>query len=128
MKKLAIVLVLLLILLSLCSCVREYHFNYEELKENVQKIEIIDFNSDNYEEQTLMVVSESDQDKLLLDLSQLDYYYYLGDPELGAGHCIKLFYKNNEVEIISWRDTSKQGFIKCNREKFDEMIQKYLDN
>lgn len=128
MKKIAIILALLLILLSLCSCVKEYHFDYKELKDTVQKIEIIDFNSTTYEECTLIVVSESDQDRLLLDLSQLEYHYYWGDPELASGHCLKLFYKNNEVEIISWSDTSKQGFIKCNREKFYDMIQKYLGN
>ena len=52
MKKIAVVFVILSILLLLCGC-DTYYFDYENLKETVQKIEIIDYDSFTREERLL---------------------------------------------------------------------------
>lgn len=126
MKKVAIVLAVLLVLFSLCGCENTYHFNYEQLQENVQTIEIIEYNAYTEEESVLLVISEAEQEQLLLDLSQLEYHYFLGAPYLETGKCLKLTYKDNDYEIVSWRGSTKDKRIKCNEKLFEEMIQKYL--
>lgn len=126
MKKVAVALVILLTLISLCGC--KYRFDYEELVKNVQKIEIIDYDSFSKEEKLLTIISKSDHNQFLLDLSQIEYNYFLGDPPTVKGYCIKLIYPNDDYEIITWAGTSKQGFIQCNKSLFDEMLQKYYSD
>lgn len=127
MKKIAVVFVILSILLLLCGC-DTYYFDYENLKETVQKIEIIDYDSFTREERLLKVLVESDRNQFLLELSQIEYHFFLGDPPTTKGYAIKLYYKNNDCEIITWAGTTKQGFIKCDKELFEEMLREYYPN
>lgn len=127
MKKIAVVFVILSILLLLCGC-DTYYFDYENLKETVQKIEIIDYDSFTREERLLKVLVESDRNQFLLELSQIEYHFFLGDPPTTKGYAIKLNYKNNDCEIITWAGTTKQGFIKCDKELFEEMLREYYPN
>ncbi len=120
-----IVLVVLLILSSLCGCNDSYYFDYEDLKEKVQKIEIIDYNVNTQEEKLLTTIPESNQDQFLRDLSEIRYNFFLGAPSLVTGPCVKLIYKNNDYEIITWGGTSKDGRIQCPKEVFEEMLKKY---
>lgn len=126
MKKVAVALVILLTLISLCGC--KYRFDYEELVKNVQKIEIIEYNSETEEEKLLTTIAESVQKELLLDLSELDYSYFYGPPKWPDGRCIKLIYTNDSFEIISWYGTTKKQLIKCNQISFEEMLQKYYSD
>ncbi len=125
MKKLiALCLMLTLVLVSLTAC-DPYYFDYDDLKAKVQMIEIIDYNADTQEEKLLTVISESDQDQFLRDLSEIKYNFFYGPPALAMGPCIKLIYKNNDYEIITWAGSSKQLIINCPKEEFEEMLKKY---
>ena len=126
MKKVAVVLILLLTLVSLCGC--KYRFDYEELVKNVQKIEIIEYNSETEEEKLLTTIAESVQKELLLDLSELDYSYFYGPPARPDGRCIKLIYYNDSFEIVSWYGTTKNRLINCNQISFEEMLRKYYSD
>ena len=128
MKKAAITLALLLVLVSLCGCKNEYHFDYEDLKEKVQKVEIVEYNSDTEEETLLSTISSSNQDQFLLDLSRLEYHFIWGTPIDPDGVCLKLIFKNGDSEIIGWCGTTKHKLILCNQEEFDTLVQNYLAN
>ena len=125
-KALLMVIIVVLMLFSLCGCFDPYYFDYEDLKEKVQKIEIIDYDSDTQEEVLLVAISETEQDQLLLRLSELEYHYVLGDPLSPKGTCVKLNYKNNECEIISYAGSTHNGFIQCDKTLFEGMLKKYL--
>ena len=126
MKKIAVVFMILLMLLSLCSC-STYYFDYENLKGTVQKIEIIDYDSFTREERLLTVIAESDRNQFLMELSQIEYHFFLGDPPTTKGYAIKLIYQDDD-EIVTWAGTTKQGFIKCDKELFEEMLRKYYSD
>ncbi len=89
MKKIAVVFMILLMLLSLCSC-STYYFDYENLKETVQKIEIIDYDSFTREERLLTVIAESDRNQFLMELSQIEYHFFLGRPANYKRLCYKI--------------------------------------
>lgn len=126
MKRVAVVLVVVIMLISLCSCVKYYHFNYEDLINNVQTIEIIEYDANTNQEQLLAVISDENKEQFLLSLSQLEYHYRFGDPISPEGLCIKLTYNNSECEIINHAGSTNNGFIKCDKTLFEEMLQKYL--
>lgn len=126
MKKVTVILVVLVMLITLCGC--EYSFNYEELSQNVQTIEIIDYSPLTEEETLLTVISESDRNAFLEDLSQLKYKLFYGQPEKPYGQCIKLIYTNGDIEIIGWRATTKRSTLSCDKDLFEKMLKKYSSN
>lgn len=126
MKKVAAILVVVLLLFSLSGC--EYSFNYEELIQNVQTIEIIDYSPITEEETLLTVISESDKSLLLMDLCQLKYQLFYGPPEKPYGQCVKLTYVDGNIEIIGWRATTERSTISCDKVLFEEMLSKYCPN
>ena len=128
MKKVAAILVVVLLLFSLSGCDNTYHFDYDELKETVQKIEIIDYDALTKEERLLTVISESEQDQFLKDLSQIEFYHAFGDPDTPKGYSIKLIYNNYDYEIITWSGTTKNRFLNCVNKLFEEMLSKYYPN
>lgn len=126
MKKIAIILIVLVMLTILCGC--EYSFNYEELIQNVQTIEIIDYSPITEEETLLTVISESDRNALLMDLCQLKYRLYYGPPEKPYGQCLKFTYVDGNIEIVGWRATTEHSTISCDKVLFEEMLSKYYPN
>lgn len=129
MKKVAVLSVILTMLLLLCGCGSFNYFNYDDLINKVQSAEIIEYNSDTNEEQSLFIIPNSDLQLILQDLSQLEFRYtFLGSPELATGLCIKLNYKNNDCEIVTFLGTSKDKRIQCNQGRFEEMLQKYYSD
>ncbi len=126
MKKPMIVIILALCLISFCGCVENFYFDYESLQNNVESIEIIEYSSDTQKEVLLVSIGKAEQEQLLRRLSELEYFYVWGDPLSPEGICIKLNYKNNESEIVSYAGTTQNGFIKCDKTLFEDMLQNYL--
>ena len=125
MKKVAVLSVILSMLLLLCGCGSFNYFNYDDLINKVQSAEIIEYNSDTNEEQSLFIIPNSDLQLILQDLSQLEFRYtFLGSPELATGLCIKLNYTNNDCEVVTFLGTSKDQRKQCNHERFEEIHRK----
>lgn len=123
---------ILLICLSLCltfvSCAKTFYY---ELKDEVEKIEIINI-QEFYPDRNyvlLKTLSEEEMDELLLELSKIEFTYSMGPPNTSPeGLCLKLNCKNGEFMYINYNTSIKfnnensirtgERNLRCPEEKF----------
>ena len=136
MKKMAIALSVFIFILILTSCdPGRYHYNYDDLTQNVISIELVEYENPKQkhfmswvpdhssdlvalEIENMLILEtlvEEQIDQLLLQLSEIDilYKYYAYDSPKGI--CIKLNHKNNDFDILSMNIETKSssGYIGC---------------
>ena len=132
MKKtlfLNVVMFFALFLLGSCFLRREYYFSYDELKNNVERVEIVEI--EEWDLENLVVLKsldEEESDLILKELSEIKYTFLWGDPPAPNGICLRFYYINGTEEVIGRRGTSKNGNIACSETEFMEMIEKFLDS
>ena len=131
MKKilfLNVIMFLVLFFLGGCFLNSEYYFSYDELKNNVKRVEIVEI--EEWDLQNLVVLKsldEKESDLILQELSEIQYMFCWGDPPSPNGICLSLNYIDGTEEVIGWCGTSQNRNIKCSESEFMEMIEQFVD-
>ena len=132
MKKilfLNVIMFLVLFLLGGCFLDREYYFSYDELKNNVERVEIVEVPGGNLQSiTTLKSLDEEESDLILKELSEIQYMFCWGDPPSPNGICLNLYYADGTEEVIGWCGTSQNRNIECSESEFMGMIEQFLDS
>ena len=131
MKKtlfLNVVMALALFFLGGCFLNREYYFSYDELKSNVERVEIVEIKEWDLENLVILKsLNEEESDLILKELSEIPYMFCLGDPPSPNGVCLNLYYIDGTEEVVGWCGTSQNRNIKCSESEFMEMIEQFVD-
>ena len=130
MKKmlfLNVVMALALFFLGGCFLNREYYFSYDELKSNVERVEIVEIKEWNLENLVILKsLNEEESDLILKELSEIKYAFLWGDPPEPNGICLRLYNTNGTEDIISSFGTTV-GNMGCSESEFMEMIEQFVD-
>ena len=128
MKKLSVIVLVIVLLLTLAACdPGEFHFEYDELKENVTCVELIYYNNPDAKElfdekrnhvlpfdfskmEVVKTLPESKLDDFLHDLS--DYFLLMVCTHFDSpqGYSVRVVYSNGDFEILSEYVTFSCGF------------------
>ena len=131
LKYLLIVAVTLLVLIVAFKLISDHqaktYFAYDKMIGIVDKIEIVyvDTNQDN--EIVLKELNLTEKDELLLGLSEIDFFRSIGDPSEPTGICIKLYYKNGTINLVSPNVTSQSITLRCPQEDFDALVSRFTE-
>ena len=118
MKKISVIVLVIVLLLTFAACDPiEFYFDYDELKENVTRVELIYYNNPDAKElfdqrdkvlpfdfskmEILEILPEKEVDGFLHDLSEHPFmmdWKHLDSPK---GYCIRILYKNGDFEIMT---------------------------
>ncbi len=146
MKKTICILVSILIISIMvisCSIYKDFPYDYNELLENVQEINIVDVERDGYDGELnisiLEEVDKNDYNDFLLSLSNITYESgILMHPHNVTGVSIMLIYDsiNHNYDLVGTRAIEKfENNIKtihmnmgCNSDEFNNLINKYYTN
>ena len=110
-----------------------FYFEYDELVKNLEKAEIVyveDFSYGGTGKITVVKTLEYDEALAAIkDLSKIQYISPLfGNPPVPDGYCLRLWYKDGTNQIYGASGTTARwAWCVDNREKFDVMINKYID-
>ena len=139
-----ITLILMLMLLTLLSCGNTQHWVFKYSVEEIESIEIIEFDmmSDGY-----TVLSELDKelfDDVVADVSAIEFKYYGTNLASQTGRGIKISFATGEYDIITAREPKHfehcdheehaHGFdafnswLECEETQLDALIEKYFSN
>lgn len=119
---------MLIFILSGCFISQSYYYSYETMKKEVENIEIIriEINDSNEEERILKRLNKEEIDSLLKGLAEIKYTFSVGDPPVPEGNCLKVYYKNGEIEIVSYYGTSIRN-ITCSEEDFTALLRLFIN-
>ena len=119
---------MLIFILGGCFISQSYYYSYETMKKEVENIEIIrvEINNSNEEEKILKRLNNEEIDSLLKELAEIKYTFSVGDPPVPEGNCLKVYYKNGEIEIISYYGTSIRN-ITCSEEDFTALLRLFIN-
>ena len=119
---------MLIFILGGCFISQSYYYSYETMKKEVENIEIIrvEINDSNEEERILKRLNNKEIDSLLKELAEIKYTFSVGDPPVPEGNCLKVYYKNGEIEIISYYGTSIRN-ITCSEEDFTALLRLFIN-
>lgn len=102
---------LIILLISLLvGCTSSFSFNYENLKNEVTKVEIIrlsDYEGTLYPDMDknyviLITLVDEEKDKLLLELSKIEFTHFYGSPNYSPKDlCLKLYYNDGTYGFIN---------------------------
>ena len=90
-KMLFLNVVMALALFSLGGCFgrKEYYFSYDELKSNVERVEIVEVPGGNLQKiNILKSLDEEESDLILKELSEIRYSFIWNDPPRPSGICL----------------------------------------
>ena len=145
-KSFSIMLLLLAILFNATSCKSAvFHYDYDEMKSVVERIEIVfmdSFNPLTYRGEPIKL-TDGERDELLLELSKIEYKTVTPPPSGGTGYYIKLYYANDEFGFINYKRSAShiynnEGYVRifvgmapqgvvCPKEDFDNLIAKFIN-
>ena len=138
MRKL-LILAIFVIVLGLFGCVRTFYYDYVDLEDTVEKVEVIEITNlgKTVEDfKSIRTLNEEEIDDFIQELAKIEFVYPFGDPyDFKDGIAFKISFTNQEYEIlselttkryrnndeISWRQRN------CSKEEFDRLISKYLN-
>ena len=132
-------IIIFVLVISLVGCVRNYYYNYEDLKEVVEEVEIIEITNQGKTIEDFKFIrklSDEEKDEFMQDLAKIEFVYPFGDPyDFKDGIAFKISYVNQEYEIISELTTKRYKdeeeiswrMRNCSKEEFDNLISKYLN-
>ena len=131
MKKtlfLNVVKALALFFLGGCFLNREYYFSYDELKSNVERVEIVEIKEWNLENLVILKsLNEEESDLILKELSEIRYTYIWNDPpDIPSGICLRLYNIDGTVDLIGIYGTTIDR-VHCSELEFMEMIEQFVD-
>lgn len=130
MKKtlfLNVVMALALFFLGGCFLDREYYFSYDELKNNAEKVEIVEVPTDSQSIIILKSLDEEESDLILKELSEIRYTYIWNDPpDIPSGICLRLYNIDGTVDLIGIYGTTIDR-VHCSESEFMEMIEQFVD-
>ena len=128
MKKISAIVLVIVLLLTLAACdPGEFHFEYDELKENVTRVELIYYNNPDAKElfdekrnhvlpfdfskmEVVKTLPESKLDDFLHDLSEYVFYTVWDHLDSPQGYSVRVVYSNGDFEILSEYVTFSCGF------------------
>jgi hypothetical protein len=139
-KKYVLFLICLLLGLFLFGCSQPYYYSYDEQKDQIEKIEIIDIQEfyPDKKYDLLKTLSEEEMDELLSELSNIEFIYGMGPPNTSPeGFCLKLYYKNGEIGYINYNTSIKfnaegsrrifEKKLQCPEDNFNDLLSKYIE-
>ena len=131
MKKmlfLNVVMVLALFFLGGCFLDKSRYFSYDELKNNVERVEIVEIpGGDLKKMNVLKSLDEEESDLILKELSEIRYTYIWNDPpDIPSGICLRLYNIDGTVDLIGIYGTTIDR-ICCSESEFMEMIEQFVD-
>ncbi|HIR23122.1 MAG TPA: hypothetical protein IAB32_04965 [Candidatus Scatosoma pullicola] len=131
MKKtlfLNVVMVLTLFFLDGCFLDKAHYFSYDELKNNAEKVEIVEVPTDSQSIIILKSLDEEESDLILKELSEIRYTYIWNDPpDIPSGICLRLYNIDGTVDLIGIYGTTIDR-VHCSETEFMEMIERFLDS
>lgn len=131
MKKtlfLNVVKALALFFLGGCFLDKARYFSYDELKNNVERVEIVEIpGGDLKKMNVLKSLDEEESDLILKELSEIRYTYIWNDPpDIPSGICLRLYNIDGTVDLIGIYGTTIDR-ICCSESEFMEMIEQFVD-
>ena len=138
MKRFLIILFCVVMLCSGCKDNTIYHWEFEKDASCVTKIEIVEAEN----AYTYTVIKELDIDvieQLYIDIESLEMTRYGGSLLHPHGKCYLITFEDGEYDLISIFESTHVHYneegrlmgrisrFKCNKEKFDALIEKYMD-
>ncbi len=131
MKKmlfLNVVMALALFFLGGCFLDKARYFSYDELKNNVERVEIVEIpGGDLKKMNVLKSLDEEESDLILKELSEIRYTYIWNDPpDIPSGICLRLYNIDGTVDLIGIYGTTIDR-ICCSESEFMEMIEQFVD-
>ena len=130
MKKITLFLIAILLTLDLTACdPADFYYSYNELKENVETIELINYDNPDvkgldrgggygcnakrvskrrdsllpfdFEKMEIIEALPTEKmDNFFRDLSKVHFFWDVGHTDSPYGKCIRIIYKNGDFEII----------------------------
>lgn len=136
-KKIGVIAIIcvLFLLNGLNGCVWDppsYYFDYENLKGQIEKVEMINYENEkpkkikkvseilpyDFDKEEVLETLPADKiDSFAIDLSEMGFLINSDSANAPVGICIKVTYKNGEFIIISWTLINDNGY--CFVEIFD---------
>lgn len=142
-KKLSIILVISLIIISLCSCVSDENFNYSklELNESVLKVELVFVERDSYcgemSIKNIQSLSTEQYESFFERLSNLTYEMRtMIHPENVVGTVIMLKFEGKDnfdlvgtqgIEYHRADSDMKYLNYRCNTDEYENLIKEFFD-
>jgi hypothetical protein len=126
-------------IISLVGCAKSYYYDCKDMKETVEKVEIVEFVrlDDGASDITLLkTLSDEEVDVLLQELSLVEFTNIFGDPRGPLGITLKLYFKNESFQYINIRGTQefdKQGNLLkhynrgCSEIEWKNFISKFMN-
>lgn len=113
---------------SRCFWDKARYFSYDELKNNVERVEIVEVPGENSQSITILKsLDEKESDLILKELSEIRYTYIGNDPpDIPSGICLRLYNIDGTVDLIGIYGTTIDR-ICCSESEFMEMIEQFLD-
>lgn len=119
MKKTFLFTILLIVMLGLTACdPANFSYKYEELKDSVVRIELINYNNPDvnelFEKRDMVISFDFDKveiietldtgkfEDFLLDLSKINFLEYWRHSDSPKGKSVRIVYESNEFEVISY--------------------------
>ncbi|MGD9909851.1 MAG: hypothetical protein AB7U79_04500 [Candidatus Izemoplasmatales bacterium] len=141
MKKYILMFVLLMLFLGVIGCQGEYSYSYDEMVENVDHISIeqIILNSSSRSVQEIIFIKDltTDEADIFIDeISQVKFYYPLGDLDSVRGYVFVIYDKDGSYEKLSQYATefySSSGestgglYRQCSEEDFLRILALFID-
>ncbi len=131
MKKmlfLNVVMVLALFFLGGCFLDKARYFSYDELKNNVERVEIVEIPGGDLKKMNILKsLDEEESDLILKELSEIRYTYIWNDPpEIPGGICLRLYNIDGTVDFIGIYGSTIDR-VCCSETEFMEMIEQFVD-
>lgn len=116
--------------LILTGCEEKYtHFDYNELKDTVIKVDIIMAEDPILENaRKLKTIPQHEIDDFFYDLSQLEFVSPFPNLRYPSGMCFCLYYVDGGYNIVddSYTNIGEQNYLWCiDREQFQNLLKKY---
>lgn len=131
MKKAAVVVLTVLVLISLSNC-KGKSISFKEPVDEVESIEIVSAES-SLEFTVLKTLSEKEEKALLNKLQHIEFHKYFGDPPKLRGDSIRITYQSGAYEMIcfytaEYVENGEIQFLweRCNEKEFNELIENFL--
>ena len=139
MKKICSLLILFALLFTGCDD-KTYHWEFDYSQEQIVEIKIVEF--DNYYENEYSIIKEVERQyvpELYSDIQKLEMRRYGTNLSHPSGYCFIITFDNGEYDVISSKEPKRcryfdgkisgyNSWLCCNKETFENLINKYLSD
>ena len=133
-KNILLFTTLMCISLIISGCSKKFTFESDELKNDINKVEILFYSSPSDSELLVTIEEKNDLEDFINEFSKIKLTITYGAPGNIDGYCIKLIYNNNNYYLITnnhleFRDENnkliKENRIKSDVNQFEDLINKF---